>query len=193
MNNLYLYYYYEQKLGPFRMLTDLTVDEARKIVVSEVDQKHTKHTDIDGFLQMRYGCDARLREAFTARGGCIERDNPVYMMLGEHASWATAYENPAVIKIPLAEIDPITVSFTYGDSFVIFNQNKFSSEEYWGKVYFRDEILELISRIGYPPQITYDFKANNYTKFLPVADHLLYVEAHIWSNSLLDKYRNNNI
>jgi len=53
---------------------------------------------------------------------------------------------------------------------------------------FRDEMLELISRIGYPPQVTYYFKAEKYTKFSPVADHLLYVEAHVWSNSLLDKY-----
>jgi len=192
MDGLYLYYYYEQKMGPFRMLTDLSVDEARKIVVSEVKKTHTEYTDVDGFLQMRYNCDARLRETFAARGGYIERNNPVYMMLGEHSSWATAYENPAVIKIPLAEIDPMTVSFTYGDSFVVFEQNKYSTEEYWGKVYFKDEILELISRIGYPPQVLYDFKAENYTKYSPVADHLLYVEAHVWSNSLLDKYRKAN-
>jgi len=171
------------------MLTDLTMSGARKIVKSETKKEHTKSTDIEGFLQMRYGCDARLREAFSARGGRIERENPVYMMLGEHSPWATAYENPAVFKIPLVEIDPMTVSFTYGDSFVVFECNRFSAEEYWGKVYFRDEILELINRIGYPPQVEYDFKAENYTKYSPVADHLLYVEAHVWSNNLLYKYR----
>jgi len=187
--DLYLYYYYERNLGPFRMLTDFTVDEARKIVTADIGKKNTKYTDVEGFLQMRYGCDARLREAFLARGGRVERNNPVYMMLGEHSSWATAYEKPAVIKIPLAEIDPMTVSFTYGDSFVIFEQNKFSTEEYWGKVYFRDEMLELISRIGYPPQVDYDFKDEDHTKYSPVADHLLYVEVHVWCNKLLNKYR----
>lgn len=171
------------------MLTDLTINEARKIVSAEAEKKQTEYTDVEGFLQMRYGCDARLREAFTERGGRAERNNPVYMMLGEHSSWATAYENPAVIKIPLAEIDPMIVSFTYGDSFVIFGQNEFKMEEYWSKVYFKDEILELISRIGYPPQVTYDFKSENYTKYSPVANHLLYVEAHVWSDKLLNKYR----
>jgi len=184
-----LHYYYERDLGPFRMLTDLSIDKAREIISNEIKNKQTKHTDIEGFLKMRYDCDTRLREAFAARGGRVERKNPVYMMLGEHTPWKSAYENPAEIKIPLAEIDPMAVSFTYGDSFVVFEQNKFSDEEFWGRVYFRDEMLELINRIGYPPQVEYNFKNKNYTKFSPAADHLLYIEAHVWSDSLLDKYR----
>ncbi|MCL2212878.1 MAG: hypothetical protein FWB93_03510 [Oscillospiraceae bacterium] len=189
MHNLYLYYYYERDIGPFKMLTDLPIDQARGFVSKEAAAKSTKHTDIEGFLRMRYDCDDRLRKEFLARGGKVTRKNPVYMMLGEHKSWATAYENPVLIKIPLAEIDPLTVSFTYGDSFVVFNHGKFNKEEYWGKVYFRDEILELIGRIGYPPQVEYDFKDENYTKYSPVADHLLYVEAHVWSDELLERYR----
>jgi len=189
MHNLYLYYYYERDIGPFKMLTDLTVDDARKFVSEEAAIKSTKNTDVEGFLRMRYDCDARLRKEFAARGGKITRQNPVYMMLGEHSSWATAYEKPVMIKIPLAEIDPTAVSFTYGDSFIVLNPGKFESKEYWGKVYFRDEILELISRIGYPPQVEYDFKNENYTKYSPVADHLLYVEAHVWCDELLDRYR----
>jgi len=186
---MYLHYYYNRDLGPFKMLTDLPIEQARQLITQKTATKSTKNTDVEGFLRMRYDCDARLHREFAARGGKITRQNPVYMMLGDHPPWATAYENPAMIKIPLAEIDPMTVSFTYGDSFVVLNPGKFESEEYWGKVYFRDEILELINRIGYPPQVEYDFKDENYAKYTPAADHLLYVEAHVWCDDLLDRYK----
>ena len=50
-----------------------------------------------------------------------------------------------LFKIPLKEFDPLTVSFTYGDSFAIFNPALFGEEEYWNKVYFADEILDVVA------------------------------------------------
>ena len=123
--------------------------------------------DIDGFLQKRYDRDKKLRDMFISHGGKPTRTTPVYMMLGEHKQWESAYENLAVIKIPLEEFDRLSVSFTYGDSFAIFNPSLFGKEEYWNRLYFVDEIKD--SHINH---------------------HLKYVEAHVWSDDVLDKYRN---
>ncbi len=110
------------------------------------------------------------------------------MMLGEHKQWASAYENPAVIKIPLTEFDPLTVSFTYGDSFAILDPALFGEEEYWNQVYFADEIIKIIDRYGLPPYVEYDFKRGIYPTDKHINHHLKYVEAHIWSNAVLDRY-----
>jgi hypothetical protein len=111
------------------------------------------------------------------------------MFLGPHRQWRSAYERPAVLKIPLHEFDPLTVSFTYGDSFAALNPALSGEEEYWGKVYFADEILGVIARHGYPPHVKYNFKRGIFPKHKPINDHLLYVEAHIWSDEVPDKYR----
>ena len=100
-----------------------------------------------------------------------------------------AYEHPAVLKIPLEEFDPLTVSFTYGDSFAIFNPALFGQEEYWGKVYFADEIRGVIERHGYPPRVKYDFKRGVYPQGKHINDHLKYIEAHVWSDEVAGKYR----
>ena len=144
--------------------------------------------DINGFLQKRYDRDKHLREVFIEHGGTPQRAVPIYMMLGEHLQWESAYENPAVIKIPLKEFDPLTVSFTYGDSFAIFNPALFGKEEYWNKIYFADEILEVVERHGFPPYVEYDFKRGVYPTDKNINHHLKYVEAHVWSDEILNKY-----
>ncbi len=138
----------------------------------------------------RYERDRKLRDMFIEHGGHPQRKNPVYMFLGEHRPWETAYENPAVIKIPLNEFDPLTVSFTYGDSFAVLNPALFGAEEYWNKVYFAEEVLEVIARRGFPPHVEYDFKRGIFPKDNHINNHLKYVEAHIWDDGILSRYRN---
>jgi hypothetical protein len=186
---LFLYHYYERDLGPFKLLTDMTFDEARELLTRRRAEGKIGNPDIDGFLKNRYGADERLRDKFIAHGGLIKRNAPVYMMLGEHRQWESAYENPAVIKIPLSEFDPLTVSFTYGDSFAVFNPALFGDEDYWNKIYFAEEILDVIRKYGYPPHVEYDFKRGIYPSDKHINHHLKYVEAHVWSDEALDKYR----
>lgn len=184
----YLYHYFEHGFGPFRPLTALPIEEARQILLEQRAAGHFGNPDIDGFLQKRYDRDKKLRDAFIAHGGKPVRISPVYMMLGEHKQWESAYDLPDVIKIPLEEFDPLTVSFTYGDSFAVFYPALFGKEEYWNKVYFADEILDVINRCGMPPYVDYHFKRGIYPKDKHLNQHLKYVEAHIWSDEVLDKY-----
>lgn len=170
-------------------LTSLPMDEARQILLALRAAGRFQNPDIDGFLKKRYDRDQQLREAFAARGGQPRTAAPVYMMLGEHRQWASAYDDAAVITIPLDEFDPLTVSFTYGDSFAIFNPALKGEEEYWSQVYFATEILEVIGRHGFPPHVAYDFKRGIYPKDKHINHHLKYVEAHVWNDDVISKHR----
>jgi len=185
---VYLYHYFERGMGPFRALTDLPIEQARQILLAQKAAGKPCNPDIDGFLQKRYGRDAQLREAFIRRGGKPERTNPYYMFLGKHRQWESAYDHPECVKIPLSAFDPMTVSFTYGDSFAVLNPALFGPEEFWGKVYFADEILALVDRIGMPPHVDYDFKRGIYPKG-NINNLLKYMEAHVWSDEVVGRWR----
>ena len=186
---IYLYHYFDRTFGPFRSFAALPIEEARQILLARKAAGKPGNPDIEGFLRKRYDRDRQLRDAFIRHGGRPQRANPYYMMLGEHPQWASAYANPAAVKIPLREFDPLTVSFTYGDSFAVFNPALFGPEEYWGKVYFADEILGVIERNGLPPHVEYDFKRRIFPKDKPIDQQLLFVEAHIWSDEVVGRYR----
>ena len=188
-DNIHLYHYFERDFGPFKPLTALPFEEAKEILLAKRVAGKFGRSDIDFFLRLRYDRDEKLRDHFIERGGRPQRTAPVYMMLGEHRQWESAYENPAVIKIPLSEFDPLTVSFTYGDSFAIFNPALFGEEEYWNKIYFVDEILEVVERHGFPPHVEYDFKRGIYPSDKHINHYLRYVEAHVWDDEILNRYR----
>ncbi|MCL2508199.1 MAG: hypothetical protein FWF05_03370 [Oscillospiraceae bacterium] len=190
VNNVLLYHYFERNngFGPFRSFTELPMEEARQILLARKAADKIGNPNIEDFLHKRYGREKLLREAFVARGGRVERASPYYFFLGEERQWLSAYENPACVKIPLSEFDPLTVSFTYGDSFAIFNPALFGKEEYWGRAYFADEMLALINRIGLPPHVEYDFKRGIYPKGVHINDTLRHVEAHVWSDEVAGKY-----
>ena len=52
-----------------------------------------------------------------------------------------------------------------------------------------DEILEVIARLGFPPHVEYDFKLGIYPADKHINNHLKYVEAHVWSDDVLNQYR----
>ena len=186
---LFLYHYFDRDMGPFRTLTELPMRKARRILKAKKAAGKFGNVDINSFLQKRYLGDKNLRDAFVRHGGCPRRSAPYYMTLGAHRQWASAYERPAVIKIPLSEFGPLSVSFTYGDSFAVFNPALFGPEEYWNQIYFADEILRVVARHGFPPYVEYDFMGGVYPKDKHINHHLKYVEAHVWSDEVPDRYR----
>jgi len=189
MNDVFLYHYFERDFGPFMSLAALPMEEAKQILIAQRNAGKPGNPDIESFLQNRYHRDRQLRDVFIAHGGRPQRSAPIYAMLGPHDQWASAYDHPAVVKIPLQEMDPLTVSFTYGDSFAIFNPALFGQEEYWNRVYFADEMLALIARIGFPPHVDYDFRRGIYPADKHINHHLKFVEAHIWADDILNRYR----
>ena len=124
MNILFLFHYYNRDFKPFKSLTELPFEEAKQILLQQKADGKFRHPNIDVFLQKRYDRDRKLRKMFLARGGNPQRTVPIYMMLGEHKQWASAYENPAVIKIRLSFPKRLNETWAVPRLFTVTNTEK---------------------------------------------------------------------
>lgn len=177
---MYLYHYFDKTIGPFKNLSDASVEDAESIL-DEIKkskpnvQRAKRHST---YMEDRLYYEELLREKFKEKGGVIKRQVPHYMVI-EHSPWlSTWFENCAFIKIPIVEFDLTTVSFTYGDSHPTFSPRVKDNKEYRKKLYLYDEILEVIAKYGLP-QVW-----NDDGRFGPER----YIEAHIWNDEPIRKY-----
>ena len=177
---MYLYHYYDKRSGPFRSLTAVSDEEARRILSSINEQRPNgfcARRDSD-YIEKRRSCEATVRGEFLKKGGTAVLGSPYYMVV-EHSPWlSTWYEQGAYIRIPIEEFDVRTISFTYGDSMPTFSPKVNDGKEYRRKVYTYEEILEIIARYGLPQEW------NNDGLYGPER----YIEAHVWSGGTIGKY-----
>ncbi len=187
---MYLYHYFERSKGPFLTVSELAFEEALN-VLTEIQKANPNLVNPrkEWFIKRRYEMEALVREKFIIKGGKPLRKAPFYMTLGEDPYMNTWYNEPESIKIHISEFDLSTVSFTYGDMFPVFNPELDDGMEYRGNVYFFDEIVGLIEKYGYPEKINYSFRDGIFPKDAPVNHYLKYVEAHVWSDDVPEKYR----
>jgi len=187
----YLYHYYEKGQPPFRSISALSFDEAEK-VLNELRERNENlvHPNIKWFLEWRYNSDKIIRGKFIEIGGKPVRTAPIFFSLGANKGISTWFEDADCIKIPIDEFDLDTVSFTYGDSLAVFNTRLYTGEEWWGNVYRYDDMLKLIDKYGYPEDCEYNGIKGIFPKDKPLGHYLKYIEAHIWSDEVLDNYRN---
>lgn len=177
---MYLYHYFDRKIGSFRNISDVGQDEAQRILD---DIKKNKPDSFcakrqASYIQDRLRYEKILREEFLKKGGKIQRDVPHYMVV-EACPWLnTWYEETDYIKIPIEEFDVNTISFTYGDSHPTFSDRVNDGKEYRKKLYLYDEILEIIDKYGLPQEWNSDGQHGPER----------YVEAHIWSDETIKKY-----
>ena len=176
-----LYHYFDSSIGAFKNLSDLSLEEANKVLqdisVTKPNVQCAKRQP--DYMQARIYYENILRTEFEKKGGIIKRKSPHYMVV-EHSPWlSTWFENSSYIKIPIEEFDLRTVSFTYGDSHPTFSERVNDGKEYRKKLYTYEEILGIIEKYGYPQDW------NDDGKFGPER----YIEAHIWSDETINKYR----
>jgi len=145
--------------------------------------------NIEWFLARRYELEKTVRDKFIAIGGRPERKAPVYFTLGANDGLKTWFDDPVWIKIPVKEFNPAAVSFTYGDSFAALNPALDAGEEWRGQVYNYEGIIKMIYKHGFPEDPEYDMKNRIFPKDKPIIQHLKYIEAHVWDDKTLDKYR----
>lgn len=115
---MYLYHYYDKKSGPFRNLSDLSLEEAEVVLAQMRKEKPQTQCALrqESYMKDRLFYEDILRTEFKKQNGRMERFVPHYMVV-EHSPWlSTWYEDCAVVKIPIEEFDTETLSFTYGDS-----------------------------------------------------------------------------
>lgn len=176
-----LYHYYDQSIGPFVSLSDLSIDEAKSVLdrikmTKPESQSAKRH---DKYVEYRHNCENIIRTEFLKKGGLVKRLSPFYMVV-EYSPWlSTWFENSAYVKIPIGEFDVRTISFTYGDSMPTFSPMINDGKEYRHQLYTYEEILKIIEKYGLP-QIW-----NDDGKFGPER----YVEVHIWSDETIKNYR----
>ena len=181
---IYLYHYFDKTVGPFVNLSELPMEEAKVLLstIKEVKPNSQCAKRHDQYVEYRHNCENIIRSEFTKKGGVVNRLSPHYMVV-EHSPWlSTWYENSDFIKIPIEEFDLRTISFTYGDSMPTFSPTINDGKEYRHKLYTYHEILNIIEKYGLPQDW------NDDGKFGPER----YIEAHIWSDETINKYRSYN-
>lgn len=178
---MFLYHYFDKKIGPFVNLADIPIDAAKAVLntIKETKPNVQSAKRDPEYVEHRHNCENILKTEFTKKGGVIRRESPHYMVV-EHSPWlSTWFENSTFVRIPIEEFDLSTVSFTYGDSMPTFSPQKICDREYFHKVYTYDEILKMIEKYGLPQNWNDDGKYG----------YERYIEAHIWSDETIDKYR----
>ncbi len=178
---MYLYHYYDNSIGPFANLSDVSIEKANEVIkqikIKKPNTLCAKRTP--EYMEARIYYENILRNEFEKKGGAIARKSPHYMVV-EHSPWlSTWFENSDYLKIPIEEFDLKTVSFTYGDSHPTFSPRINDGKEYRKKLYTYDEILEIIKKYGLPQEW------NDDGKYGPER----YIEAHIWSDDVINRYR----
>jgi len=178
-----LFHYFDKEIGPFVNLSDIPIDEAKSVLDTIKETKPYVQSAMrqPAYMDRRHVIEEILRTEFTKKGGVIRRKSPHYMVV-EHSPWlSTWFEHSTYIKIPIEEFDLKTISFTYGDAFPVFSdtRHKMDDKEYRRKLYVYDEILELIAKYGLPQNWNDD----------GVHGPERYIEAHIWSDETIDRYR----
>lgn len=177
---IYLYHYFERKVGPFVSLSGLQVEEAMKIQALLNIKNKTFHAGkrSEKYYERRKYLEQLVRTLFIEKGGQPIRETPHYMVIGECPWLATWFEDSGYIKIPIKEFDLCTVSFTYGDTFPTFSPHVTDDMEYRRQVYTYDEILNIIEKYGMPQDYWNE----------PVFAQPAYVEAQIWSDIPIKHY-----
>lgn len=177
IENLFLYHYYEASIGAFISLSDLTLDEAEKILDHIRDEglvfasRRSKE-----YMRVRRQLEEKARNMFIEKGGRPRRLVPHYMTLGECLWFKDWYKETREIRLPLKNFDPEIVSFTYGDLFPTMRYQ--DGKPYRNNIYCLNEIFDLISTYGYPQEWNKDGKLGPER----------YIEAQVWDDEPVAKY-----
>ena len=183
VNPMHLYQYFEHERGPFLTLSDLSFEYATNMQNSLKENGNLlEKRDFDGnYLTFRRKVEADVRAAFIYKGGKPVRTAPQYFSLGEnHIIAAEWFKCTDWVSIPIDEFDLETVSFTYGDSFIVNHPEHSNKADHRINVCTYAEILAKIEENGWPQA----FIKEDSPFWMP-----RYIEAQVWSDEPINKYR----
>jgi hypothetical protein len=144
-----LCHYYERSHGPFRNLSDMSPEDAERIM-AELRERGTSFAAkrAADYLVVRRELEDRVRTMFIAKGGRPVRARPHYLTLGPCRWLLEWYDDGAEICLPLDGFDPRAVSFTFGDTFPAMRM--MDDRPYRRQVYTLNELPALIASHGLP-------------------------------------------
>ena len=177
---MYFYHYYDKRTGPFRSLSDLSLEDAKAVleVIKREKPKSQSARRDPLYVEHRRRCEGILRAAFAEKGGKMQRMAPHYLVV-EHSPWlSTWYEEGAFVRIPAEEFDKSTISFTYGDSMPAFSPLVNDGKEYRQRLYTYEEILQVIGKYGLPQDWNDDGRLGPER----------YIEVQGWSDEVIGRY-----
>ena len=167
----FLSHYYEFSRGPFRNLSDLSLEEAEATLNRIREEKDTfAGRRTANYLTVRRDLENQVRQKFIAIGGTPQRLRPHYMILGSCPWLKSWYLDGRELRIPLTNFDPSILSFTYGDTFPAMRYE--DDKPYRKQVYTLVELPALIAAHGLPQEW------NSEGKLGPDR----YIEAQIWDD-----------
>ena len=170
-------HYYEANKGPFRSLSNLSMEEAESILqrIRQEGMVFASKRNLD-YLRIRKSLEERIRQLFIEKGGQPKRLRPHYFILGR-CDWVKSwYCDGREVQILLKTVDPRVISFTYGDSFPAMRYQ--DGKPYRGQVYRLEELSEILARYGLP-QVW-----NSEGEYGPER----YIEAQVWDDEPVKEY-----
>jgi hypothetical protein len=172
----FLSHYYDASTGPFRSLTDLdplAAESLQESIRASRKEFFASQRKSD-YVAVRRELESRVRQLFTRKGGRPRRLRPLYAVLGSCPWLLDWYPNGRELRVPLAQLSPEVISFTYGDTFPAMRIQ--DDMPFRGQVYTLAELPDLIDRFGLPQEVNPDGRRGPER----------YVEAQIWSDEFLD-------
>lgn len=175
----YMYHYYEAERGPFQNFSSLSEEEAHSVLNQlKQDKALFASKRSDDYLEVRRKLERRAREMFIRKDGKPVVSYPHYMTLGPCDWLKQWYQNGKELRIHIDEIDPLTVSFTYGD---LFPTMRFKDgKPYREQIYLKDEIMNVVEKFGWPQQWNADGTKGPER----------YIEVQLWDHAVIEKYVN---
>lgn len=109
---------------PFRSISNVPQNELHTVLrqLNETNSWGLNRFANTEYIQRRIEVEKRLRMDFISKGGKAVLEYPIYFFLGRNSGFESHERNkPYTIK--LADIPAHSVSFTYGDSLLAFDND----------------------------------------------------------------------
>jgi hypothetical protein len=126
--------------------------------MAQLDQQNTwgldRFADPD-YLKRRIEVEKCLHREFISKGGKPSLANPIYFYLGRNSVFEERPENKGYV-IELKDVASDSVSFSYGDSLLAFNQQyrRQSGPRYANplclQLFRMDQLASLFSHVAFP-------------------------------------------
>ncbi|MDQ8198662.1 hypothetical protein QEH56_10905 [Pelagicoccus enzymogenes] len=181
----FISHYYLPDRQPFLSLSDLKGDLENPVFLEMLN----KHKTTPGYnrrygmkyLEMRSSAESKLKRLFEKKGGTPKRMNPYYFVLGTSEWFRHINSGHKELRVNLKDLPRDSVSVTFPDSFIAMTAK---GKDYYEKVYFIDELKELVNLHGLPR----NERPETYEKYW-LGDFEEYIEVQVWDDGVVEPFK----